>query len=713
PLLVRRDLFTALGGFAADRLGMEDADLLLRAWERLGDGGIGHVADVLLHRREDGGHATVPLADLLAAGRRSVGAHLARQAIAAEVVDGFLPLARRVCYRHDGEALVSIIVVARDGAADLQRCVDSLFAKTAYGAFELLVLDANSADAGTREFVRGLETLADPRVRAYRLEREGSLAALSNLMAEQAAGDYLLFLDADACVIDGQWLGTMMAHARRPEVGAVGPRLLDADGTVRQAGLILGIGGGIGSAFAGIKFDDPGYFGRALLEQSVAAVGGGAFLVRKDLFGALGGFDVGLAPEAAETDLCLRLGDAGRRIVWTPHASLLCPGRARRKGWGEGASEEAAEQLQERWLLRLAADPHYNANLKKSAGEVFVIEERAALNWDPLPWRPLPRIIAHPADNMGCGQYRVLGPMRSLAAAGRIQGWTTFAAFAPLEVAAMAPDTLVLQRYITDEQIAAVARYRKFKQAFRVFELDDLLLRLPGRSAHRQHMPQDITERLRRAFPLCQRLVVSTEPLAEAYRGYNDDVRVVGNYLERSRWGDLRPSRRQAARPRVGWVGGVGHTGDLEMIADVVRDLEQEVDWIFMGMCPDGLRPFVREYHAGIPFERYPAAMASLNLDLAVAPLEINPFNEAKSSLRLLEYGVLGYPVVCSDIFPYQGDFPVTRVRNRTQDWVAAIREKLADLDALAEEGDALRDFIQANWMLEDHLDVWLAAWLP
>ena len=103
--------------------------------------------------------------------------------------------------------------------------------------------------------------------------------------------------------------------------------------------------------------------------------------------------------------------------------------------------------------------------------------------------------------------------------------------------------------------------------------------------------------------------------------------------------------------------------------------------------------------------------MASLNLDLALAPLEINAFNEAKSNLRLLEYGALGWPVICTDITPYQTDNPpVLRLPNVPEQWIAAIRERIADLPALAKEGDQLRAWVESRYWLEDHVDLWLHA---
>lgn len=158
----------------------------------------------------------------------------------------------------------------------------------------------------------------------------------------------------------------------------------------------------------------------------------------------------------------------------------------------------------------------------------------------------------------------------------------------------------------------------------------------------------------------------------------------------------------------------MSHDGDLEMIADVVRELAGEVDWVFFGMCPERLRPYVREFHPGVDFHAYPRALALLGLDLALAPLEDNAFNRCKSHLRLLEYGACGYPVVCSDLEPYRGDLPVTRVRNRYKDWVGAIRQHLAERQATAAAGQALRQAVRRDWMLQGPaLEEWRSAWLP
>ncbi len=231
--------------------------------------------------------------------------------------------------------------------------------------------------------------------------------------------------------------------------------------------------------------------------------------------------------------------------------------------------------------------------------------------------------------------------------AGRLHSNVAGRLFALPEIARMAPDSIVLQRQLELHQIEAIERLKHTSSVFRVFEIDDLITDLPRQSTHRAAIPRDIAERLKRVLALCDRLVVGTAPLAERYGKWCGDTVVVPNRLEKGRWLGLEPNRRESGKPRVGWAGAVGHGGDLALITAVVEATAKEVDWVFFGMCPDRIKPLVAEFHGWVPLYDYAGKLASLDLDLAVAPLEYHPFNEAKSNLRLLEYGVLGYPVIC------------------------------------------------------------------
>ncbi|MFA7496256.1 MAG: glycosyltransferase [Acidithiobacillus sp.] len=722
-MLIKKTLFDALGGFDPQAEGAEDYDFVLRAWEHVGDAGIGHIPEVLYHRRQGSSHCNKSVPEILEAGKQALQRHLQRLDIAAEVLSGPFPPSFRVRYPLSTTPLVSMVVPTRNQLGFLQRCIESVIEKTRYPNYEILIVDNNSDDPETCTYLDLLtaqEESMGGRLRVLRYPGAFNFSAMNNRAVDVARGDHILLLNNDTAVLHEDWLDEMVSHILRPEVGVVGAKLFYPDGKIQHAGVILGMRGPAEHPFIGHPPEDRGYFGRAMLTQNYSAVTGACLLISKSLYQEVGGLDEKhFKVSYNDVDLCLKVREAGHKIVWTPWAMLLHEGSASQKGDVEKQADKnklarfAAEKaaFYDRWLPQLAFDPAYNRHLSLASTD-FLLEDQAALTWDP-EWRPRPRILVHPADREGCGEYRIISPMRALNAAGKVQGWETMRIFEPAEMTRFSPESMVLQRQMEWPQIEALERHKRFSSAFRVFEIDDLITNLPVKSVHKGQIHKDIAKRFRKAASLCDRLVVATEPLAQAYKGYSDEVRVQPNYVERAVWGDLLPNRRGGVKPRVGWAGGVGHTGDLELVADVVRDLAQEVDWVFFGLCPEALRPYVHEFYAGVPLSQYPAQLASLDLDLAIAPLEINAFNDAKSHLRILEYGVLGFPVVCSDITPYQGDFPVWRVANRYRDWMKTIREAVSDRTALAMAGDALRAHVQSHWMLEDHLDDWLKVWLP
>jgi hypothetical protein len=587
--------------------------------------------------------------------------------------------------------------------------VVSLLEKTRYPNYELLLID-NGATAEVGQWMQQVESLAAGRVRAFAFEPPLAHTAACNVAATQATGDYLLFLRAEVAALQPQWLDELLNHGLRPEVGIVGAKTISADGKITHAGLVPGLTNCGGRAFAGLPMDAPGYMSRLQVTQSYSAVADSCLLIDKALFMELDGFDhAAFSDEGADVDLCLRARQRGYLTLWTPHALLLHSVEA------APLPEAANDTLLERWLPVIAHDPAYNPSLRLDVPGGFRLGE-SDFSWQPLPWRPIPRVLAHPADPWGSGHYRVIQPFEALKAAGQAEGALYATLLDTVEQARIDPDVVVLQRRVTDEELERMRRMPRFSRALKVFELDDYLPNLPAKNIHREHMPRDILRSLRRAFGLVDRLVVSTPALAEAFAGMHDDIRIARNRVPPQWWNGLpAPRRNTGTKPRVGWAGGVGHAGDLELVADVVAELAGEVDWVFFGMCPDRLRPHIAEFHEGVDISRYPRTLALLNLDLAIAPLEQNRFNECKSNLRLLEYGACAVPVVCSDVGPYRGnELPVTQVRNRHRDWVSAIREHLADAGARAAAGDALRAVVRRDWMLEGAgLAEWQAAWLP
>lgn len=689
------------GGFDPRFAPQLEFELILRMINQQGMVGFGHVSEPLVINQPTVAEDSTLL-------REAATGHLLERGYAQASVASPRPGHLKITYGHQHRPQVSIVLVLDQDLPALQRCLISLLEHTRYPHYDLIIVSRGCTDPAARPWLAATQQLLGERLQVVLGDCATGHAGALNLGARQAKGEYLLLLRADTVFMQNQWLDELLNHGQRPEVGIVGAKTISTERTVTHAGIILGLQDGAGHAFAGEAIQSPGYLDRLLVDQNYSAVSDACLLIRKDIFDAVHGLDSDTFDHGgADVDLCLRVAQQGYLTVWTPHAALIHDTPV------PTVPEASREAFVRRWGPQLPRDPAYNSNLSLSDVGGFKLAD-PQLSWRPLAWKPLPVILARAADVHGCGHYRVIQPLAALKAAGCAEGALTSGVPALMHLERYAPDTLVLQRPLSEQSLAHAQRIKAFSQVFKVYELDDYLPNLPVRSMHRVQMPKDIVRSLRKGLSYVDRFVVSTEVLAHELRDFHPHIQVVKNRLDLGWWGDLPASqRRTTARPRVGWAGGAGHTGDLELIADVVKALADEVEWVFFGMCPARLRPYVKEFHPGVRIDLYPAALARLNLDLALAPLEDNLFNACKSNLRLLEYGICAVPVVCSDLVCYRDDLPVTRVRNRFRDWVEAIRMHLYDLDATALAGDALRETIRRDWMLDEQaLSGWQKAWL-
>ena len=695
-------------------------DTLFRLIETNGLHTIGHIGEVMLRAELPYGH-WLASANVTAHSSAIVSDHLRRMGVAHAMEPGALPGFNRVLYRHATQPLVSIIIPTRDQLPMLNGLIDSLLSRTSYPRYELLIVDNNSSEPAACAYLDGIEQLHSEQLRVLRYPHPFNYSAINNFAAAQARGDYLILLNNDTGVLHDNWIEALLNHAQRPEVGIVGAKLHYPDGRIQHGGVVLGLRGPADHPFIGQPMDADGYMHRLQVDQNYTAVTAACLMIRKSVYDEVGGLDEeDFKVSYNDVDLCLKVHKAGYLTVWTPYARLMHVGSVSQTKVDQTAQEAKQKRflgeqsaMYRKWLPQLARDPAYSTNLSID-GSGFELNPQRNQAWQPFGRPLLPRLFCVAADAHGCGHYRIRQPFVSMQRKGLAEGMIASAHLTPVTLEQFQPTALVLQRQITDQQIKLMESYRDFSRAFKVFELDDFISQVPVKSAFHSEVPKDIVKSLRRALGTADRFVVSTEPLAEQFRGFHSDIRVVRNRLPTDWWSGLQNQRRAGRKPRVGWGGGSSHRGDLELIADVVRDLAKEVEWVFFGMCPDKLRPYVHEFHHGVPIEEYPRKLASLDLDLALAPLEENAFNACKSNLRLLEYGACGFPVICTDITPYQHDLPVTRVRNRYKEWTSAIRMHIDDLDATAKAGDALRDEVQREWMLtEDKLVEWRGAWLP
>jgi GT2 family glycosyltransferase len=699
-------------GFDATFAGLAPHDMLWRLVEAHGLQVVEHIAEVLVHARYS---YSQWLQDASSQGltQRVVEAHLARLGVAAQVeAEGVAP-AVRVTYQHAVHAQISILILAEGDLQRLIRCVESLLEHTAYGQYDVLLVANDDTSVPVRDWLAAVQGMNVAQIRCVTVAASGCAASL-NLASHHARGEYLLLLNGNCVLFDKQWLHELMIHAQRPEVGVVGPKLLDSHGAVVSAGLVLGMQGLVGSPFVGCAANADSYMNRLALVQSWSALSLDCLLVRRDLFDEGGGLDtVALSEGLFDADLCLRVRNAGYLVVWTPFSRVVRVADVDRNVSCGAAFERDRDAFYARWLAWVAADPAYNPNLSLTLSNGN-FEPGLRSGWDPFIARAMPAVLALPTNATAIGHYRMIHPFQELEREGWIQGRINYAASDLIDLAREKPDVVLFQGRYLPGHLEDMAQYKRFSDARRIYELDDYIIEPPKKNDHARNLPANMRELVGKAIGLCDRVVVSTEPLADALSSFHHDIRVVPNMLSASLWTGLESSRQRGVRPRVGWAGGTSHRGDLELLLEVVKTLAGQVDWVFFGMCPDSLRPYVKEFYEGVTFSQYPKMLASLNLDLALAPLEQNLFNDCKSNLRLLEYGACGYPVICTDTKAYAGYLPCTRVRDNTaEQWLDAIRQHLSDPLASYRQGDALREVVLRDYVLNDHhLQHWANAWL-
>lgn len=259
---------------------------------------------------------------------------------------------------------VTAIIPTRNEVALLRECVDGL-RRAAYPGVETIIVDNGSDDPDALSYLDALEREG---VTVLRAPGPFNYSALNNAAVGRTQGELLCFLNNDVEMLDGDWLALLVRQAVRPDIGAVGARLLYADRTVQHAGVFTGIGGGAGHAHRLQRENDPGYFERAHLPQRVTAVTAACLVVSRDKFQAVGGFDEDEFPVAFnDVDLCLKLNQRGWQSFYEPRATLIHhesksrgsdtakPNRAR------FAAELAA--LKRKWQTDRVRDPYHHPHL--------------------------------------------------------------------------------------------------------------------------------------------------------------------------------------------------------------------------------------------------------------------------------------------------------------------------------------------------------------
>ena len=296
------------------------------------------------------------------AGKRAIEGNLERcgvQAVVSHTKDlGFY----QVEYPVQGSPLVSVLIPNKDQKESLKKCLESVFEKTTYQNYEIIIIENNSIEQETFQYYRELEKRSNVKVVTW---KEGfNYSSINNFGEQEAAGDYLLFLNNDVEVINPCWMEEMLGNCQRPEVGIVGAKLYYPDDTIQHAGTIIGIGGIAGHAFLNMPRSRTGYLHKASIQMDLSAVTAACMMMKRSVFEQIGGFEEKLTVAFNDVDLCLRTVQAGYLVVYNPKVELY---HYESKSRGSEDNEEKVRRFQSeiefmrtRWITILKeGDPNY------------------------------------------------------------------------------------------------------------------------------------------------------------------------------------------------------------------------------------------------------------------------------------------------------------------------------------------------------------------
>ena len=369
----QKALWDVVGGERPECDGSQDHDLFLRLIELVG--GAAHVPQVLYYWRvhagsTSGGTEAKPY--VAAAAKKALADHLARTGRTGTVEDGLFPSTYRVKWDIEGDPKVSILIPNKDHTDDLEKCLQSIWKKTTWDNYEIIVIENNSTDPATFAYYEKAKQRYDGLKVVTYPEKGFNFSGINNFGRKAAAGDYLLLLNNDVEVRNGDWLTELLRQCAHKGGAAIcGAMLYYPDETLQHAGVITGLGGYAGHSHKYKQKGGSGYLFRIATVQDFSAVTGACLLVKASVYDEVGGLDEQFAVAFNDVDFCLRVRDAGCRIAWTPYAELTHY-ESKSRGGDEKDPAKAARFAAEQQRLytihgkeNILDDPYYNPNLTR------------------------------------------------------------------------------------------------------------------------------------------------------------------------------------------------------------------------------------------------------------------------------------------------------------------------------------------------------------
>jgi len=357
--VIRRELFSKVGGFREKFDGAQDWDLFLRIIEITDR--IGHVPKILYHWRESSNSTAASIYNkpyALDAQLKAIQEHLLRRDKKNPYVildkTGYI----RVGWDYDKQRKVSILIPTKGANPLLEKCIYSILTKTKYKNYEIIIINNGKHPPEYYDFFRYLK---DDHVRTLHYNGPFNYSAVNNFGVRCTDSDLLLFLNNDTEVIDEDWLDELVMWVLSPEIGAVGAKLLRPGGKIQHAGIIVGLTGFAGHVFADQSEGAWTTFGSPEWYRNYLAVTAACMMVRRSVFEEVGYFRETFTLCGNDVEFGIRLNKYGYRVVYNPFVRLYHHEAATREN--SIPEEDFIVSYNEYLEFLRRGDPFFNPNL--------------------------------------------------------------------------------------------------------------------------------------------------------------------------------------------------------------------------------------------------------------------------------------------------------------------------------------------------------------
>lgn len=375
--LLRTSILREIGGWKVGYEGAQDWDLFLRFVEKAKN--VYHLPKILYQWRMLEGSTSMGLKNkdyAMDTARKSIEDALERRNTPGIVhLDDKVPY-YWIEYKYKKEPMISIIIPTKDYASTLEQCLKSIYKKTTYKNFEIIVVDNRSEEKETFDLFKKYKEKHD-NFKVIKADMEFNYSKINNLAVKEAKGDYLLLLNNDTEVITENWLQLMVGYAMQSHIGAVGAKLIYPDRTIQHGGVVMGMGGVAGHVFVNSPMNYEGIYGRLRVPYNYSVVTAACLMVKKDKYQEVNGLTEELKVAYNDVDFCLKLVEKGYYNIMVPMVELFHY-ESKSRGTEDTAEkkkrfESESNYMMKHWNKYIEEDPMYNINLSKTA--VFMLDK--------------------------------------------------------------------------------------------------------------------------------------------------------------------------------------------------------------------------------------------------------------------------------------------------------------------------------------------------